>query len=233
MSDNDLVLLNTETTAEKFIEIARAETGRSCGECSMCCKLLPINKPEFSKPANVWCKHCRPGAGGCTIYNNDRPLVCRNFACQWLVDPGLSEAWHPLRSHIVAHFTNQSRLTLNFVVDPNTPNRWREEPYYALIKNVAHRGLAGTYQHSFFVTQVDVGNRTWIITPDDDVEVDGDSYMVLPTGPDKWGVIHNADADKMQRLADGLQRFDEMVERLSPAERASFAASLEEEGLIR
>ena len=68
--------------AEKIIEAGRALTGRSCGDCSMCCKLLKIEEDEINKPANQWCKHCRPGAG-CTIYN-DRPLVCRAF-CLWLV----------------------------------------------------------------------------------------------------------------------------------------------------
>lgn len=56
---------------------------RSCGSCSMCCKVLGI--PELDKPADKWCQHCDPGNDGCTIYE-DRPPVCRTFECIWLQD---------------------------------------------------------------------------------------------------------------------------------------------------
>ena len=32
----------------------------------MCCKFFSI--PEVNKFPNEWCKHCRRGKGGCTIY---------------------------------------------------------------------------------------------------------------------------------------------------------------------
>jgi hypothetical protein len=88
--------------ATEIIKAAQAVTGRSCGECSMCCKLLKIDEIEISKPANQWCKHCRPGAGGCMIYD-DRPPVCHGFACLWLVDPTLNDEWKPSHSKIVIH----------------------------------------------------------------------------------------------------------------------------------
>jgi hypothetical protein len=37
-------------------------TLRSCGTCSLCCKLYEIS--ELNKPARVWCRHCRPRQGG-------------------------------------------------------------------------------------------------------------------------------------------------------------------------
>ena len=60
--------------------------GRSCGECSLCCKLLRIE--AFNKPVGTWCSHCAPGRGGCTIYET-RPTECRDFYCAWLTTPAL------------------------------------------------------------------------------------------------------------------------------------------------
>ena len=55
--------------AEEFIEVSKKYTGRQCGDCSMCCKVLPITRTtELQKPAGAWCKHCRPSKGGCGIY---------------------------------------------------------------------------------------------------------------------------------------------------------------------
>ncbi len=53
--------------------------GRSCGECLLCCKLAKI--VGLDKPDGVWCRHCAPGRGGCTIYET-RPPVCRNLELQ-------------------------------------------------------------------------------------------------------------------------------------------------------
>jgi hypothetical protein len=39
---------------------------RSCGTCSLCCKLPYV--AELNKPINTWCPHARPGHGGCSIY---------------------------------------------------------------------------------------------------------------------------------------------------------------------
>ena len=52
---------------------------RECGDCNLCCKLVPV--PALKKEANEWCKHCEIGVG-CKIYK-DRPLDCRAFSCLW------------------------------------------------------------------------------------------------------------------------------------------------------
>lgn len=38
---------------------------------------------EIKKPVGEWCPHCKPGAGGCQIYEK-RPTSCHDFACFWL-----------------------------------------------------------------------------------------------------------------------------------------------------
>ena len=47
------------------IETGRQRTGRSCGSCSECCRLIGVE--ELAKPAGQWCTHCDPGHG-CRIY---------------------------------------------------------------------------------------------------------------------------------------------------------------------
>ncbi|MBC7533268.1 MAG: YkgJ family cysteine cluster protein [Oligoflexus sp.] len=69
-----------------------ASSGRSCSTCNYCCIYLEIeSKPGYStrfdngediaKPANQACAFL--GEQGCTIYGV-RPLVCRQFRCDWL-----------------------------------------------------------------------------------------------------------------------------------------------------
>jgi hypothetical protein len=69
---------------EVFTEPA---AGRSCGGCTMCCKVLGIT--ELQKPVGKWCKHCEIGYG-CRIYET-RPAECRTFHCAWLVDDRFSD----------------------------------------------------------------------------------------------------------------------------------------------
>jgi len=72
-------------------------TGRSCGSCQLCCKLVPV--PQISKPAGVRCEHARVGKG-CAIYSA-RPTSCRTWSCRWLSDPTASGLRRPDRGHYV------------------------------------------------------------------------------------------------------------------------------------
>jgi hypothetical protein len=146
------------------IEAAIRTTGRSCGECSLCCKLPPIDTPELQKPANTWCPHCRPGKGGCGIYET-RPTLCRNYRCLWLKDATLGEEWKPSHCRMYLHFTSAGLVV---VVDPGYPEQWRKSPYYATLKLYAQhnrdckRGVA-----------VMVGERRFAILADEDIEMTG------------------------------------------------------------
>ena len=54
--------------------------GRECGDCTVCCVVPNIDKPEIQKLSGARCRHCT--GGGCAIYDS-RPPVCRAFYCAW------------------------------------------------------------------------------------------------------------------------------------------------------
>jgi hypothetical protein len=74
-------------------------TNRQCGDCQLCCKLLPT--PEIGSPANTRCKHQKHGVG-CAIYAR-RPLSCQLWACGWLLpeDHDTHDLPRPDRAHYV------------------------------------------------------------------------------------------------------------------------------------
>jgi hypothetical protein len=72
--------------------------GRQCGACTVCCKLLPVNTDGLRKTSNVLCSHCDEGRG-CQIYER-RPRVCRDFYCEWRLNPQIPATWRPDKSAI-------------------------------------------------------------------------------------------------------------------------------------
>ena len=159
--------------------------GRECGECSMCCKLLPIEDPELKKAAGKWCQHCHPKRGGCTIYET-RPAVCRSFACVWLTTPQMGDAWWPAKSKIVVVGADENDPTDNitYIVDPAFPTRWRAAPYYAEIKK---RAIGGLNTENRFLTYVEVGSRRTLVLPRKEVDITGRKHDVEGSGLD-WEV---------------------------------------------
>ncbi|CDZ60300.1 Hypothetical protein NGAL_HAMBI2605_30580 [Neorhizobium galegae bv. orientalis] len=96
--------------------------GRSCGTCTLCCRLPEI--AALDKPPDAWCRHCSEGQG-CAIYT-DRPQLCRDFLCLWMTDPGVPEAWQPLTSKMLV-YEQGSQLTV--LVDPDHPDAWKQAPF--------------------------------------------------------------------------------------------------------
>lgn len=108
--------------------------GRSCGSCTMCCKVHGI--AEIAKPIGKWCPHCEIGKS-CRIYDT-RPQECRTFHCLWLADERTADHWRPDRSKIViTPGWNENSLELR--CDPGHPGAWRKEPYYSEIMQMAAR----------------------------------------------------------------------------------------------
>jgi hypothetical protein len=101
---------------------------RSCGNCTLCCKLLRV--PELAKPAGEWCSACRRGQG-CGGYAR-RPPSCRNFECFWLLDDGFPDELRPDRCGVVIAF-NDDPDSVVLHVDPARPGALAEEPAAALV----------------------------------------------------------------------------------------------------
>jgi hypothetical protein len=103
--------------------------GRSCGTCSLCCKVYAVT--ELKKPSGRWCVHSVTG-GGCNNHEN-RPEVCRQFFCSWRLDPNLGPEWKPEVCRFVLSADSKYQA-LTASVDPGMPLAWKREPYYSVLK---------------------------------------------------------------------------------------------------
>jgi hypothetical protein len=103
------------------------ESRRRCGECQLCCKLLPMQAShrdkavhtvatmveagvaklsdfsgmieEFDKAAGERCPHQRHGKG-CVVYKT-RPFGCRMWNCRWVQNDDTGDLPRPDRCHYV------------------------------------------------------------------------------------------------------------------------------------
>jgi hypothetical protein len=144
----------------QFVEPALVP-GRSCGTCTMCCKVYLIR--ELNKPAGQWCVHCVQGSG-CGIHAR-RPPSCREFFCSWLVDPNLGPEWKPEVSRFVLS-ADATHKAIMVTVDPGRPLAWKREPYYAVLKR---------FSEVFFRLDqkvlVNLNGHITVILPDRDVPI--------------------------------------------------------------
>lgn len=119
---------------------------RRCGECTLCCRLVPVG--ELEKPANTRCQHLRVGKG-CRVYHSAQyPSSCALWACAWLQEPEANLP-RPDRAHYVIdpfldfielQHGGGARLRIDVVqvwVDPRHPQAHRDP---ALRAYLAERG---------------------------------------------------------------------------------------------
>jgi len=134
--------------------------GRSCGSCSLCCKLYDL--PQAQSPAGKWCRHCAPGKG-CTIHAT-RPQVCRKFFCGWMVSASLGQEWKPERARLIIRLipADGASLCVAVDVDEGFPTAWQRPDIHARLKRIA--ASAGG-------VVVSIGRRRIVVLPDRDVDV--------------------------------------------------------------
>lgn len=172
-------------------ERARLACGRSCGSCSLCCKLLGIS--ALGKPQGKWCGHCKPGRG-CTIHA-DRPDECRTFYCAWLVGTVPAE-WYPASAKFIVVTYEDAGADVHCVtVDPAYPNRWRDEPFYSQIKRAAAESLRTDAP----VPLVRIGRRYLAIYPSCEVDI-GEVESGVRFPPDRVAAMRTARAAELRRL---------------------------------
>jgi hypothetical protein len=127
---------------------------KSCGDCTLCCKVMAIE--ELEKPVGSWCPHCQPRRG-CLIYDQ-RPAECRSFSCLWLVNDLLDNSWKPSKSRFVLT-TSEDGIEVR--CDPGYPDAWRKEPFGSEIRQWAMSGET----HDVTVVVI-VGERMILVTPE-------------------------------------------------------------------
>jgi len=167
--------------------------GRTCGSCSLCCKVLQID--ELQKPVGQWCPNCAVGRG-CKIYQT-RPSECRTFHCAWLISPDLGEEWQPARAKFVLYSEGKANRIVAHV-DPGYPTAWRAEPYYRQLKEWARAAVDRDGQVCVYVKL-----RTIVILPTRDVDLgeltNGDFIIVserrMPDGRREWDAHKKTLAD--------------------------------------
>lgn len=160
------------------IDARLTETGRSCGSCTLCCKIFGV--PELNKPAGQWCPHCDvtgSSGGGCRIHAT-RPEMCRAFVCGWLVDTQFGEGWKPERSKIVLMY-DPNRPRIVAFVDPARPLAWRAPPFYEKLKELSRKVLPDGQ------VIVMLNGRTTVVLPNKEVELgvveDGANIVIART----------------------------------------------------
>lgn len=73
---------------------------RQCGDCQLCCELLPVR--AVNKGAGVKCQH-QQFRKGCTIHDRLWHVSpeCRLWNCRWLLNDDAADLRRPDRSHYV------------------------------------------------------------------------------------------------------------------------------------
>jgi hypothetical protein len=71
---------------------------RRCGDCQLCCKLLPVQ--TLAKKASERCRHQKAGKG-CAVYRRPGfPPECHFWSCRWLLhESGTESMRRPDRAH--------------------------------------------------------------------------------------------------------------------------------------
>jgi hypothetical protein len=147
----------------KWVE-AKPDPAKSCGTCTLCCKLFDVDWLEKPKPAGRWCHHCQPGRG-CAIWQNV-PARCADYYCVWRLDPALGPEWKPERARFIMTHAHQD-APLALVLDPGAPDAHRREPYASKLRETALTHLNG--RGSTIV--VFYGQRRALLMPDGEVPV--------------------------------------------------------------
>lgn len=137
---------------------------KTCGSCSLCCKLFDVDWLEKPKPAGQWCHHCKPGRG-CAIWQ-DVPRGCAEYYCIWRIDPDLAPEWRPDRARFILTHAHQD-APLAIVLDPAFPDAHRREPYASSLARTARDILEG--RGSTIV--IFRGERRALLFPDREVAI--------------------------------------------------------------
>jgi hypothetical protein len=130
---------------------------RECGDCTICCKLVPVK--EIEKPANTKCQYQRQ-IKGCLVYHDHRmPLSCRVWNCRWLVNNDTNDLARPDRSHYVIDIMpdfviaveNGRQIPIQTVqiwVDPKHPDAHQDPRLRQYLLRRGEEGIVGQIRYN-------------------------------------------------------------------------------------
>ncbi len=188
---------------------------KSCGSCTLCCKLMDID--ELDKQPGAWCSACKPGVG-CRIYD-DRPEGCRVFSCQWLFEEDMPDNYRPDRTKVVLSCAEGPVLIAN--CDPANPLAWKNEPIYSLLK---HR--ARTHWFGIVAVVARAGQRMWAIGANSDTDLG----MVDPRSPLQFDPLPGGDV--RVTVTPPLSEEEHAAQVLALKVRAAAGRTADQEGGI-
>jgi hypothetical protein len=128
---------------------------RQCGDCTLCCRLLPVR--SLNKGAGERCKH-QSHARGCKVYAKLERVSpeCRLWSCRWLVGDDTADLRRPDRSHyvvdIMPDFVSlrddatgelQHIQVVQIWVDPKFPDAHRDPALRAYLERRAEENVIG------------------------------------------------------------------------------------------
>jgi hypothetical protein len=137
---------------------------RACGDCQLCCKLLPVADAVLQKKGGERCKH-QAHHVGCRVYNSAAmPPSCRLWNCAWLVADDTGDLRRPDRSHYVIDIMpdfvtiedNETGARINMPVvqiwiDPNHPDAHRDPALRAYLEARPTAALIRSNSHDAFL----------------------------------------------------------------------------------
>lgn len=141
---------------------------RQCGECNLCCKLLPVHDnepwrsgPALNKPAGVPCPY-QKHRKGCKVYDtNAMPYCCKVWNCRWIVNDDMADQSRPDRSHLVVdvmpdYITAQDNETgkqtdiqvVQVWCDPSHPDAHRDPAFRAYLRRLGEKNIAALIRYN-------------------------------------------------------------------------------------
>ena len=107
-----------------------------CGDCTLCCDVLPIG--EIEKPESVLCGHCILKKG-CNIYK-DRPEACKNFDCMYIESDDMKIELRPDNCNVIFEkVTDNICLAISHY---NEPNAFEKPIVLEYIKELNDKGFS-------------------------------------------------------------------------------------------
>lgn len=130
---------------------------RQCGDCQLCCKLLPVR--ELGKGANERCRH-QKFKTGCAVYRRPgMPTACQLWNCRWLVEDA-GDVGRPDRAHYVidlmpdyvtAQEPGREATRIQAVqvwVDPAYPNAHRDLALRSWLEKQGENGIVAIIRYN-------------------------------------------------------------------------------------